>query len=203
MKPKDNWTISDIWEPDPGMPKQKEKNIDLNQTKKKNQKDSHGIVIDLTNQKKRKKRRKAPKKKLHQQKIYKEHADRLNRHKEKRFSLKRKLSKFTVGEKVTGCALLMLFTLGLLILLECQVVTTLNHDIVTQTAQLETIQASNDSKKGNLVDKQDLSEIEATARAYGMTEPGADQYVYASGMTEEQTQEKTEETAAANSNLQK
>jgi|GEM_PF-6050476 len=195
MKTKDSWTITEIEEIDTGTPQIKGKKTDLNQTR---QKEAHGIVIDLSDQKKSKKakkRRKSKKKTMHKQPVHQEQVHKQSNRKKASFSFTKRFSKLTIGEKVTGCALLLLFALGLLILAECQVITTLNHDISTEKTALETIQASNDSKNGQLLDKQDLSAIEATVREYGMTEPSADQYVYET--------EITEEMASADSDAQK
>jgi len=198
MKTKDSWTITDIEEIDTGMSQIKGNKRDLNQINQTKQKESQGIVIDLTDQKKikkAKKRRKNKKKTIQKQPIHQEQIHKRNNRKKLPFSLTKGFSKWTIGEKITGCALLLLFALGLLILAECQVITSLNHDISTEKTTLETIQASNDSKNGQLLDKQDLSAIEATVREYGMTEPSADQYVYET--------EIPEEMASADSDAQK
>jgi cell division protein FtsL len=54
----------------------------------------------------------------------------------------------------------------------------LDKQVSTLQKQVDTQKALNDSKEGKIVSSQNLSRIEEKARAYGMSEPTADQYVY-------------------------
>lgn len=71
----------------------------------------------------------------------------------------------------------LLFCLCVGILIQHSIILSLGHDINQLQTQYDDVKSINDSKEGQLVSSRDYSQIEATARSYGMTEATAEQKV--------------------------
>jgi cell division protein FtsL len=74
--------------------------------------------------------------------------------------------------------LVMMFVVAFGVLIEQAAILRLDKQITNLQQQVDTQKSLNDSKEGKIVSSQNLSRIESKARAYGMGEPNADQYVY-------------------------
>ncbi|MCH4072625.1 septum formation initiator family protein [Pseudoramibacter sp.] len=74
--------------------------------------------------------------------------------------------------------IIIMFVIAFGALVQQAAILRLDKQVSTLQKQVDTQKALNDSKEGKIVSSQNLSRIEEKARAYGMSEPTADQYVY-------------------------
>ncbi len=70
-----------------------------------------------------------------------------------------------------------LFIVSVGILVQHSIISQLDSEVNTLQSTLNEQRSLNDSKEGQLVTRRDYTQIEATARSYGMTEATADQQV--------------------------
>lgn len=93
-------------------------------------------------------------------------------------SRKKSKKKQMNGMSYVMMAAALLFIVCLLILIQHNIISSLDNQVRNLESTLSEQQSLNDSKEGQLISSRNLETVETAARGYGMTEPQADQYVY-------------------------